>query len=418
MPRPWSAAIPKMLLLATISLCPFITIMVSHSEKVKWVFIAYHKTGHVFSHIISNIFEKCNAQIFSDSGRFNREQDIFNLQEDIAVFTGLEYQVDWLNRTRDGSALRYAHFVRDPFDAILSGYLYHSQIPAPEPWELTPREVSFICRHTNINKKQNETWEDDVFQLYREPFGRYINNITRIDELFRDVMKLCKSLSRRQEAALKRRYKQNGRSASKVYNFNEILHAQRGDEFDNIRYMALWFLLFNGDLLRMAANAMYSNPITSRQIFISDFPIGNKTVFRQSATKLYEFLMGRGHNKFWSCMEPIEKAVSVTIKEDFVASSTPAVDDKTSDGDNKKDSEEEHKISDHDVDDDAIINQKARGNGNDMEDGEKSSHISVGRMTPTQRQVYIDRLKRDPTVGPILSIVQSILLDRKRLELS
>ena len=380
-------------------------------DKVKWVFIAYHKTGHKFTHILSKLFEDCNAHVLTNSGRYLIQDVIFNLKDNIASLTGPEYQVNWFNRTKDGSMLRYAHFVRDPYDAVLSGYLYHSQIPSPEQWQLVPREVSFICEHTNGNKGKNPEWEDDLFKLYREPFGRYINNITRIDELFAGVMNLCATLSATQEAAIKQRRKENDVKDSKKYNFNEILHAQRGDEFDNIRYMAIWFLIHNGDLLRMAANSLYSNPTISRQIYITDFPIGNKAVFQRSATRLYEFLMGREHNKFWSCMEPLEKAVSVTVREGFIAGSTPKVKKQKDDDDGKGDEDDDE---DDDIDDDAIINQEVAGNH--LQGKDKSSHVSVGRMTYEQRKGYMDRLKEDAVLGPLLTMVQNILLDRKKLE--
>lgn len=42
-----------------------------------------------------------------------------------------------------GQEYRIVHMLRDPFDVIISGYLYHNQVPAQEVW-INYRKFSII----------------------------------------------------------------------------------------------------------------------------------------------------------------------------------------------------------------------------------------------------------------------------------
>ena len=388
------------LLLILRSLCE--EIMGHKLRRIKWVFLVYHKTGTVLTEKITSIFLGKNATrlrnyliALSDISEY-----VYNMTENMAWFTEPEYQRNWYTETRDGSSIRYAHFVRDPFDAVLSAYLYHRQIPSPERWQLVPLEQSAYCRHMNNNKAWNPEWENDFFSLYREPLGRYINDITRIDELFKSAAQLCNHLMVKQTDLIKQRREKRGKKQSSKFTFSEILHAQRVHILDNIRFVALWYLVDNGDLLRMAVNTLYSPPQTSRLFFISDFPAGEKEIFTQSSTRLYNFLMGKDNNQFWSNYSSVRQAVNETIKKGFEEKSsyTGAMFNSS---------------SEDNINDDTINHEYKTGNGAAF----NNSHITVGFMSPSERQEYVNILKEDPVIGTLLTLIQRILSDRRKLEL-
>lgn len=124
---------------------------------IHWIILHYHKTGNYLSNSLLKPFEKKNISIISDSMHKRKLFDPTLFYDsnkstpsfgDIDSHRNLEYHYpiiishagnflfDW-NKvlTKNGHVqYRVAHMVRDPYDMVLSGLLYHSQDQMPEGW--------------------------------------------------------------------------------------------------------------------------------------------------------------------------------------------------------------------------------------------------------------------------------------------
>ena len=56
---------------------------------------------------------------------------------------------DWHDSTYNGSFVKFIHFVRDPYDLILSAYLYHSQDPPDHREDFLKRRRYHPCESDN-----------------------------------------------------------------------------------------------------------------------------------------------------------------------------------------------------------------------------------------------------------------------------
>lgn len=104
-----------------------------------WLFLHYHKTGYSITNQLASVFagDPCNAVIKKQHNRVDeRENQRSTALSDIGVVAGAEMDFDWNAALFQGffQSFRIVHFTRDPFDMVVSGYLYHSEDPPPERW--------------------------------------------------------------------------------------------------------------------------------------------------------------------------------------------------------------------------------------------------------------------------------------------
>ena len=112
------------------------------SRKRQWIFIHYHKTGHDLVNSVVDIFtgQVKASKYVPQKKRINILGQIKDFHQDIVVLHAPDMLFDWnlifQSKERDP---RIVHFVREPYDMVMSGYLYHSQNPSPssESWERT-----------------------------------------------------------------------------------------------------------------------------------------------------------------------------------------------------------------------------------------------------------------------------------------
>lgn len=116
-----------MLLLFFIILAAYCTAVTQNNTRVHWLYIHYHKTGHDLAiHFGNDVFKdasQCNVKAIRIS-----EPKVDNLtRNDIIVLARGEYT--WRDMFfQDHHHFKIVHFARDPYDMILSGFLYHSQV--------------------------------------------------------------------------------------------------------------------------------------------------------------------------------------------------------------------------------------------------------------------------------------------------
>eukprot|EP00040_Diaphanoeca_grandis_P035959 m.227476 g.227476 ORF g.227476 m.227476 type:complete len:264 (-) comp33522_c1_seq1:25-816(-) len=215
------------------------------------VFIHYHKSGHDITRRLSKELTAHFGAKFPlhYRGFFRRQHD-----EDGCM---LESPMWLLEHAADGSDQKYrrsvtketdfiltapdffcnkvevmfppsaqiVHFVRNPIELVISGFLYHSQSPTPEPWVKNTRESeSNPCKH-NVHslKLMAEELHLDMKLLF-------------------NVIELCETL-----------YKSAG--ADHYYGALLTLAPEQGVRLEACRAMISGGPIAGGDLLRMTNNA-------------------------------------------------------------------------------------------------------------------------------------------------------------------
>lgn len=232
------------------------------------------------------------------------------------------------------------------FVRVMSGFLYHSQVPTPSS------EASWI-KDVNYEPCQADPRAgglQHIAQMMTLTQSSYMyERLVKIERLCRDLVD---------------KYKKTNHST-----FDTVLQtARRQDFYDGLKLEAARAILAgrNGDILRMGINAIQESKAfnISRRIFTSDFPIGDLQKFDDSCTDLFNFLMAPHidvKNPFFSCVN-----VSVAVNNARDALYIPF-------------------------------------------DHTANNHVTSDYLPSDVRSLYMARLESDPILSPVLSLVRSIL---------
>ncbi len=336
----------------------------AEGHPVNWILLHYHKTGHDLVEHFARSFTSNGCEASSAMHlRTHRKSVLPYLKhiysKDITLIPGGELAFPWVDTlsTPESNQFRVVHFVRDPYDMIVSGFLYHVQIPIPETekWLLDAKLDVCAFDHTMVAEN------------YAAKLGtlRGDDGAAKVKAMILAAESLCKSLT--------------GQYKNK--SFSAMLQAAKegDDEYAGLRLEAVRSLLQEegGDVLRMGVNALYEDKRISKRVFTSQFPIGNKAVFLNTTTSVVDFLMNKTDKKavtkgdqkpFWSCRSK-EDIISDVEKRAFVEVA-PATE------------------------------QQSTG---------AAKHITSGYISTAKRQEYVQMLTKDPVLGPLLEVVKDAL---------
>ena len=332
-----------------------------------WIIVHYHKTGHDLARKLAQVFngKSCKAEVkFHFERRVNIRIHIPLLQEvDIAVLAAPDIPITWNDHLLEqhNVKIKFVHFVRDPFDMVMSGYLYHGQevSPALEKWLKLPEFNPCSFDH------------HAMYDVYGKVIGESIGQPELITELISGTITTCEEINSRYDSNNQLGY--NARLRLMSREDGALLEAARSILSKS-----------GGDILRMATNALYEQHtlgVNSLRVFLPEFSVGNKTQFVAASKRLYSFLMsdpsdprtspvGSGAhndttNHFWSCLTE-QQAIERSVELAYVASSS---------GERKA----------------------------------QESHITQGVLTPVEKAGLRAHLMGHPAIGSLLMIVQEIL---------
>lgn len=318
-----------------------------------WIFIHYHKTGHDLARRLGQMFQiwPCSAVVFHSFFRRVPIQNQLRLLHgtNLAVVAAPDVQMPWtsvfLNQTN--SHLKMVHFVRDPFDMILSAYLYHSQLspPGKEAWLKYP-----AFNPCDVDSRQLEGFSNYIGDVY--------GNKPHFKALLADVQNICMEVYRTRSELGARGYS----AALRTLSVTDGLLLEAARSIINAR---------GGDILRMATNALYERNTTgghSYRVLLPDFPVGNASQFALSSHKLFTYLMdapASRQDRFWDCMD-VPTAVQRSLEIAFVSESTGSSPN-------------------------------------------RSTHVTRDLISRDERHTLKQILEKHAVFGPILSTVQKIL---------
>lgn len=345
--------------------------------RTRWVFIHYHKSGHDIAKNLQAMFVErgcANASV-----HISKRVDILPIitsfaNDDISVLSAPDLQFQWQVFIKDAiEDTRIVHFVRDPVEMILSGFLYHMQSPSPrsEQWLLKDLD---ICELNPNN--------DKYIQIISSYTGA--NNSTMANQIIH-VHGLC--------LELQNRYKDIS-----VYGTMRNASKNSMHSYDGIKLEAVRSLISShyGDLLRMTANSVYESSAPSgltHRVFTSELPVGEIDIFTHTMSTLLNYLMNDTvvlphthiHKPFWEhCMNK-----SATLQYAIDRIYVP-----TTDSENVRSSESKVK--------------NARISIKDSKSA-ASQHITQGLITPGLREYHKHRLLQDAVLGPVLHTIREVL---------
>ena len=351
----------------------------SLADHLHWAFLHYHKTGHDLCGYFSNVFNdsasQCKKVVIIEMFRSDKVHAKTLLSADLATIHPNIFLWDSVFNVPQHS-FRIVHFVREPFDMVMSAYLYHRQVPYPAP------EHFLGSKHYDPCLSEDRELNKFLIPALAD-FTSGRNNIT---EMLDNVRALCYSLVKKYPAK----------------DFNTVLNiaVQGKDQLDGVRIEACRALLSvnNGDILRMAYNTLqevtylksHSN-VAVRRTFTSEFPVTNLTVYHGSVRSVYDFLMSPVNvksNLFYNCISE-EEAVRFTMTNAL------ATLPKTYSQDLK-----------------GVLPSNATSPAVGISpEKDVRAHITSDKLSTADRLAYIQRLEQDPVLGPLLLIVRQIVLN-------
>lgn len=362
----------------------------SLGERLHWAFIHYHKTGHDLCDYFSNLLFN-GSMLSSDTCKNVVTDELHNvvdvdserdmLRADTTIIRPYHFEFEKVFNV-DAHSFRVVHFVREPFDMVISGYLYHRQVPYPLPEKFLGRPSFDPCE---FNRTAMHT-------MFIPSLTSFTRNKVNISEMVDSVVQLCYALREKYPAE----------------DFNKALIAAKhgSDVLDGMRLEACRALLnfLNGDILRMAYNTLqeveylkrHSNVVV-RRTFTAEFPATNLSIFHNSTVNVFQFLMSPAATPkpFFECLSQ-EEAVRLTLTNAF--SRLPKT---YSHNLNKM-------LGDRDPDASRTSNNNSKSVGISRKK-DKRAHITSDQISAEARAKYIKRLEVDPVLGPLLLIVRKIV---------
>ncbi|RYH27770.1 hypothetical protein EON65_13230 [archaeon] len=165
--------------------------------KAHWLFYHYHKTGHDFLIQLGSHLSYHHRISFHepDMRRRHNMTQFFSIikpnivQTDMVSIVPGMFTMSWSNSLQQafpGNIFRIVHFLRDPYEMILSGYRFHSQQVPPERWlsypafdfcdtrGLSERALPVLSRYKDGLEADLTSWLERmqrVCRLGRRQFG-------------------------------------------------------------------------------------------------------------------------------------------------------------------------------------------------------------------------------------------------------
>ena len=343
-----------------------ITYTLTDDNSYHWLFLHYHKTGHDLSRSILDALSSLLNDTYVDNIGPRRTyyqptkvNDIPYLKSSLTVQGGGEMQFEWNKFIK--FPYKIVHFVRDPFDYIISAYLYHIQHPPPperfiryhryDPCLYNSNLINHYINelvYFNFNKTFIESHLNMTFLLCRSlflkpPFYKELNRLSVIDNYGnRDVSKALKL---------------------------EAVRCLISDEIDA-----------GADLLRMAVNALRDKEADnkySKRIFLSDFSSSNSTKWNETAKSLIKFLFRDENNiKFnhiSNCIECQQEYLNTIYKYSYIGNNN-------------------------------IIKNKFQ-----FDNENASLHVTHNMISYEERNKYKNILIDDDVLGPLLLMLRDIV---------
>lgn len=405
----------------------------------------YHKTGHDLSLAIASAFTNwCDLYFFKPAKRISVFDDTFSAltdesslgDADIAVVVPGVFAFNWTDAFQHSNhKFRIVHFIRDPWNMVMSGHLYHSQDPPPklEHWMLW-EDFSF-CRH-----------DPAILQSVTNIFGKFTGNMTKVTGWMNAAKEDCEKLLSKYKVKDNENYyqilrnvlspakpvavsksKSSSKSTTKISfsgalakigflknntstSTNTTVEVISRAVYDAVKIEA-YRALFGGfstlgDILSMTANILHQSPHTTKSFQLEEFAIGNEEYFRRTAHRMFSFLYDSISFESNLGKTTVDRKISsgYSIENSIFDKS----DDEDNDSKNRKESSKLSCPLCHCSTIEQAVNISVRASFVDVSNS-KRGHVTQNLMSRELRAQYINVLRQDPSLGELFHFLASIV---------
>jgi hypothetical protein len=176
-------------------LCDVLLIVAKQRDSlpVHWIVIHYHKTGNFLSTTLTKPFEALNVSIYADDVHKRKAFEPFYFTKSLSdtvypiiISRASNFLFDWNKVLLNNNKVQYrvAHMVRDPYDMVLSGFLYHSQTKMPEGW---------LANKINPCLANNHDIHQFLSTISQHPCGP---NFKTLQQYVRNITSVCQRIHR------------------------------------------------------------------------------------------------------------------------------------------------------------------------------------------------------------------------------
>lgn len=346
-----------------------------YPTNIHWLILHYHKTGHDLTRAI---FEPLSSQLslsFADNKGPRRE--LWNVkqyepkdpyfQANINIQGGADLHYTW--NEHHPTKYKVIHFVRDPFDYIVSAYLYHAQQPPP------PEK---FVRQRRYNPCAYSQTKLDLFVQELVLFGQdgdFLRN--KLNE----TIQLCNQLHKHGPLHQELRH-------LALQSTNEIgalqLEAARSIIADEIDA--------GGDILRMVANSLRDKEAgykRAKRVFLSEFPLDNATKWLDTMTSVIEFLMDIDDDSRKTLDHETKESVIRRLQFEVLTSNISSIVDFVF-----------KKAFVTNTSDSVIIQNSIENSG---------VHVTRSLISKEKRYSFLKAIEDDRVLGPLLRLFRNIL---------
>jgi hypothetical protein len=337
---------------------------------VNWLIMHYHKTGH---DLIRKVFRPMTIELnVSFSDNVGPRRRLWNFAEylgNVPYFVsgvhaqgGAEMHFHWANYT--ASNYKILHFVRDPFEYIISAYLYHSQKIAPaEAWIINPL-------YNPCSSSKN------LLSFYVKELHTLNSNLSFMSVSIENIIQSCQNLVQKAFDTAK---------PIRKHNYAVLLrHLAAGSEnaIDALRLEAYRSLISSevtagGDIFRMAINSVRAREAGDSicaHFSIDDLPYDDEASWKITYGKILDFLFNGKYPLRLKSMNDRDYT-SVLIRRHLIDKGY----------------------------------QDSLSHGTLIGNSYTSSHITKNFISNDKRKTYRDALKADPELGPILDTFRKLV---------
>jgi len=356
--------------------------------QISWLILQYHKTGYSLSHsIFRPLAIELNVSISYNLGPSRRQWRFDEFKNKVPYFLagihiqeGAEMHFRWKKYIQGN---KIVHFVRDPYQFLVSSFLYHSQ-PNPPSGELILTHPFNPCEYST-----------ETLELYYKELQAFDEDADQMRSYINSIIQSCVELYQRAKYLIAAN---TSESYSKQARYGELLRilsdqspkhavdALKLEAYRSIVYKGTGPSLVSGnDLFRMAVNALRAMEAGKSDVMqsqVEDFPYNNEVTWKISMGKMLDFLFESKYPRQLQSLD-LYRASTVSVRSHLIEVAYNS----------------------------CVLNKHTTKDMHDSIEVKKTRfvHITNDLISSELRDTYIDALKSDPVLGVLLATFKRII---------
>jgi hypothetical protein len=364
------------------------------SDPIIWLILQYHKTGYMLSRsIFRPLATELDVTISYNAVPCRRLWRFEDFDGEVPYFLlgihlqeAAEMHFKWKDFIHSHKP-KIVHFVRDPYEFLISSYLYHSQSDPPSN-ELILNQPFNPCLHS-----------EEMFDMYYAELSYFNEDVDSLKSSIAQIATECKRIYLSAKNLIA---KNTSEAYTKHAKYGELLRklsaVSPNHGMDALRLEAYRSILFTGmgpslvsgnDLFRMAVNALRAKESEGADVMqtqVEDFPYDNEYVWKRAMGDMLDFLFDSKYLAHLHQLKTLKlhKHPSTVIKSFLVDLAYNS----------------------------SVMNKQMvldlHGSTGEKQSG-RFVHLTKSLIPPDLREKYKKGLKEDKLLGPVLATFRRII---------